>query len=347
MIKIRTEIIKISDLESGAGDIMRVGQALKNGLLAAFPTETVYGLGANALDERAVAGIFAAKGRPQDNPLIIHVPSFDWLALYCHRVPKIAKILADAFWPGPLTLIVRKNDAVPDIVTAGLKTVAVRCPAHPIARALIEAAGVPIAAPSANRSGRPSTTSARHVIEDLSGRVAFIIDGGDCGVGLESTTIDLTVSPPRVLRPGGVTLEQLRDVLGDVEIDPGLEDGTKTAKPKSPGMKYRHYAPIAPLTAVCGQPERSAAYILENAKPGDGVLCYDEFLPLFSGYKAAISFGRAASPEEQAHSLFDALRRFDSVDVGAIFAQCPGNEGLGYAIANRIKKAAGNRTVNV
>lgn len=346
MSNIDTEIIKITDIDKQAQDISRIGKALCRGALAAFPTETVYGLGANALDEGAVAGIFKAKGRPQDNPLIIHIPSAEWLPLYCIDIPDTAGLLADTFWPGPLTLIMKKAGVIPETVTAGLDTVAVRCPSHPVAKALIEAAGVPVAAPSANRSGRPSTTAVSHVIEDLNGLVDFIIDGGDCGVGVESTTIDLTVSPPRILRPGGVTAEQLRAVLGEVSLDAGLTGMLIEGEtPRSPGMKYRHYAPKASLTAICGEAEKSAGYILKTAHTGDGILCYEDFAYAFHGFEHVITYGASGDPAGQAHRLFAALRAFDSTPVTAIYAQCPSEEGIGLAVSNRLKKAAGFKVV--
>ena len=239
--------------------IARAAEILRGGGLVAFPTETVYGLGANGLDAAAVKKIFEAKGRPQDNPLILHVPSAQWLCRCCEDVPTIAYELARRFWPGPLTMILRRNPIVPDATTAGLDTVAMRCPDHPVALALLREAGVPVAAPSANRSGRPSCTCAQDVREDMDGRVDGIVDGGPCAVGVESTILDLTCDPPRLLRPGGLPLEELEAVLGHVEIDQAVTAPLKAGEqPKAPGMKYRHYAPKAPVTVVAGGPEASA-----------------------------------------------------------------------------------------
>lgn len=322
-------------------DIAEAAVLLKNGGLVGIPTETVYGLGANGLDPEAVNNIFLAKGRPQDNPLILHVPSADWLERWCVEVPEAAYRLAERFWPGPLTMILRRGPAVPDAVTAGLDTVGMRCPDHPVTRAIIRAAGVPIAAPSGNTSGRPSPTTAAHMLEDMDGKIDAIVDGGPCAVGVESAIIDLTVTPPRLLRPGGVTLEQLREVLGDVAVDAAVvRPMGEGERPRAPGMKYRHYAPKAPVTVVTGEPEKSAAYIAAHANAGDGVICFDEFAGQFPG-KTVERLGPSHDKGEQARRVFDALRAFDSTAVPAIWAQCPDPAGIGLAVANRLNKAAG------
>ncbi len=314
---------------------------IRRGGLLGIPTETVYGLGADALNEEAVKAIFEAKGRPQDNPLIIHVPSADWLERYCRDVPEEARRLAERFWPGPLTMILHRREIVPLRTTGGLETVGVRCPDHPVTLAIIEAAGVPIAAPSGNTSGRPSPTTAAHMIEDMDGRIDGIVDGGPCRVGVESTIIDLTVTPPRLLRPGGLPLEALEEVLGEVAVDKAvtrkLDDGER---PRAPGMKYRHYAPKAPVTVVTGAPARSAAYIREHLAENDGVICFSEYAGDFAGH-VVHDLGPAADRLAQAQHVFDALRTFDTTDVTGIFAQCPDDRGLGLAVGNRLKKAAG------
>ena len=326
--------------------IARAAEILRGGGLVAFPTETVYGLGANGLDAEAVKKIFKAKGRPQDNPLILHVPSAQWLCRCCEDIPTIAYELARRFWPGPLTMILRRNPIVPDATTAGLDTVAMRCPDHPVALALLREAGVPVAAPSANRSGRPSCTCAQDVREDMDGRVDGIVDGGPCAVGVESTILDLTCDPPRLLRPGGLPLEELEAVLGHVEIDQAVTAPLKAGEqPKAPGMKYRHYAPKAPVTVVAGGPEASAEEIARRLRPGDGVICFDEFAPRFAGHTVE-TLGPKGDKSVQAQRLFDALRAFDSVEVGQIYAQCPDHRGLGLAIGNRLKKAAGFHIVD-
>ena len=327
--------------ESDPNAVRDAAAILRRGGLLGIPTETVYGLGADALNEDAVSRIFLAKGRPQDNPLIIHVPDASWLERYCRDVPPAAYRLAERFWPGPLTMILPRRDIVPLQTTGGLETVGVRCPNHPVTLAIIEAAGVPIAAPSGNTSGRPSPTTAAHMIEDMDGRIDGIVDGGPCTVGVESTIIDLTVTPPRLLRPGGLPLESLRQVLGEVAVDKAVT-GLLAAgeRPRAPGMKYRHYAPHAPVTVVTGEPERSARRIQGLLSDTAGVICFDEYAPIFPGH-IIHKLGPAADKSAQARHVFDALRTFDGTDVTEIFAQCPDDGGLGLAVANRLKKAAG------
>ena len=321
--------------------IAQAADILRRGGLLAIPTETVYGLGANGLDENAVLHIFEAKGRPQDNPLILHIPDASWLTRYCEDVPDAAYKLAERFWPGPLTMILKKKPCVPLRTTGGLETVGMRCPDHAVTRAIIEASGVPVAAPSANTSGRPSCTTAEHVREDMWGKIDGIVDGGPCQVGVESTIIDLTVTPPQLLRPGGLPLESLRDALGEVMVDKAvtqkMNDGEK---PRAPGMKYRHYAPKAPVTVVTGGAKASARYLLTHAGEKSGIICFDEFTRLFDGH-IVHPLGASDDKRAQAQHVFDALRTFDETNVGEIWAQCPDSKGLGLAIGNRLKKAAG------
>ena len=325
--------------------IQQAAAILRHGGLLGIPTETVYGLGANALDETAVLHIFEAKGRPQDNPLILHVPGADWLELYCHDIPPVAYTLAERFWPGPLTMILPRRDIVPLRTTGGLETVGVRCPNHPMTLAIIREAGIPVAAPSGNTSGRPSPTTAQHMLEDMDGKINGIVDGGPCSVGVESTIIDLTVTPPRLLRPGGLPLEALEEVLGTVAVDKAvrqkLADGEQA---KAPGMKYRHYAPKAPVTVITGTPGASATYIAAHLTKHSGVICFDEYAPLFEGHTIH-RLGPAGDKLAQAQHVFDALRTFDGTDVTEIFAQCPDEGGLGLAVGNRLKKAAGFHVV--
>ena len=328
-------------------DIRTAAAILQAGGLVGIPTETVYGLGANGLSSAAVGKIFAAKGRPQDNPLILHVPDASWLARYCREVPDSAYTLAARFWPGPLTMILPRKDVVPDAVTAGLDTVGVRCPNHPVTLAIIRAADVPVAAPSGNTSGRPSPTRAEHMVEDMAGKIDAIVDGGPCGVGVESTIIDLTCTPPRLLRPGGLPLEALEGVLGEVAVDAALlRPLGEGEKPKAPGMKYRHYAPKAPVTVVLGEPSATADYIAAHLGEHTGVICFDEWAGRFAGHVVE-NIGSAARKDEQARRVFDALRAFDHTDVTEIYAQCPHEDGLGLAVANRLKKAAGFHAVEV
>lgn len=320
---------------------------LKKGGLLGIPTETVYGLGADGLNAGAVRRIFEAKGRPQDNPLILHIPSADWLERYCEAVPASAHTLAERFWPGPLTMILKRKPLVPDAVTAGLDTVGMRCPDHALCRTVIAAAGVPVAAPSGNASGRPSPTSMADMLEDMDGKIDGILDGGPCAVGVESTIIDLTADPPLLLRPGGVTLEQLREALGEVEMDGAVTRLLAAGeKPRAPGMKYRHYAPKAPVTVVKGNPLRVAEYIAAHVGAGSGIICFDEFADRFAGWPVA-RLGTVSDKAEQARRVFDALRHFDGTGVTEIWAQCPDDAGLGLAINNRLNKAAGFHIIEV
>lgn len=326
--------------------IQAAADILRRGGLVGIPTETVYGLGADGLNEDAVRRIFEAKGRPQDNPLILHVPEASWLDRCCVRVPQAAYQLAARFWPGPLTMILPRRDCVPLRTTGGLETVGVRCPDHPVTRAIIAAADTPIAAPSGNTSGRPSPTTAQHMVEDMRGKIEGIVDGGPCAVGVESTIIDMTVQPPRLLRPGGLPLEALEAVLGEVAVDDAVRrqmgDGER---PRAPGMKYRHYAPKAPVTTVTGSPHRTAAWIAAHLTENAGVICFDEYAPLFGGH-IVHRLGSKDDKLAQAKHVFDALRTFDETDVPEIFAQCPDEAGLGLAVSNRLKKAAGFHVVD-
>lgn len=338
---------KIFHPEQDKNAVAEAAAILRRGGLLGIPTETVYGLGADALNEDAVRRIYEAKGRPQDNPLIIHVSSADWLERYCQNVPPAAYRLAERFWPGPLTMILPRRDIVPLRTTGGLETVGVRCPDHPVTLAIIEAAGVPVAAPSGNTSGRPSPTTAQHMMEDMMGRIDGIVDGGPCAVGVESTIIDLTVQPPRLLRPGGLPLEALEQVLGEVAVDDAVRRKMgEGERPRAPGMKYRHYAPKAAVTVVTGPARRSAAYIREHLPQGAGVICFDEYAPLFTGH-IVHRLGSVDDKLAQAQHVFDALRTFDDTDVPEIYAQCPDESGLGLAVSNRLKKAAGFHVVDV
>ena len=333
--------------ENTKENIEKAAEIIRRGGLLGIPTETVYGLGANALNADACRRIYEAKGRPQDNPLIIHVPDASWLSRYCEKVPESAYRLAEAFWPGPLTMILLKKEIVPYRTTGGLETVGVRCPNHPVTLAVIAAADVPIAAPSGNTSGRPSPTSAADMLEDMDGKIDGIFDGGPCGVGVESTIIDLTCQPPRLLRAGGLPLEELERVLGTVLVDKCITQlMTDGERPRAPGMKYRHYAPKAPVTVVTGDGKKSAAYIAAHAPEGAGVICFSEFRAQFPGC-VVHELGPEGDKSEQARRVFDALREFDATDVTEIFAQCPDDAGLGLAIGNRLKKAAGFHVVEV
>ena len=313
---------------------------IKNGGLVAIPTETVYGLGANGLDPEAVAKIFIAKGRPQDNPLILHVAEVCEIEKLCHSIPAAAYRLAEKFWPGPLTMVLPARPSVPKCTTAGLPTVAVRCPDNAVTREIIRLSGCPIAAPSANISGKPSTTTAEHVIHDHNGKIEAVVDGGPCRVGVESTIVDLTEERPRLLRPGGITPEQLLEVLGDLVVDKAVTAQIdKDAVVKAPGMKYRHYAPDCQVVIVSGSREKAAAYIHAHYEPGDRVLCFEEELPLYANCDP-LSYGKESDVDTLSAGLFAALRVLDDPNVKLVFARCPVGGGVAYAVQNRLKKAA-------
>ena len=315
-------------------------EIIKSGGLVAIPTETVYGLGANGLDENAVAKIFEAKGRPQDNPLILHISGPEQIELFCHHIPQKAYDLAEKFWPGPLTIVLPAKNSVPKRTTGGLDTVAVRCPDSEVTREIIRLAGVPLAAPSANISGKPSTTTAQHVLHDHDGRIDAIVDGGPCRVGVESTIVDLTDERPRLLRPGGITPEELLEVLGDLIIDKAVTSQVdKDAVVKAPGMKYRHYAPSEPVVIVSGSREKAAEYIKAHFIPGDRVLCFEEELPLYAGCDP-LSYGKEADVNTLSAGLFGALRELDDPSIHQVYARCPVGGGVAYAVQNRLKKAA-------
>ena len=333
--------------------ITEAGSILKDGGLVAFPTETVYGLGGNALDEQAAEKIYAAKGRPSDNPLIVHIAEFEALNKIAAEIPEEAKMLADAFWPGPLTMIFQKTDLVPMGTTGGLNTVAVRMPDHPVALALIRAAGGYIAAPSANTSGRPSPTKAEHVIEDMDGKIEMVIDGGAVGIGVESTIVDVSSEVPTLLRPGAITIEMLRETLGQVDIDPViLGPVSGDIKPKAPGMKYRHYAPKADMTLVEGDMDKVVAYINEQTKKAEaegkkvGIICTEESRNLYPDGNLEV-IGSREHEETVAHNLFAVLRDFDARKVDCIFSESFSKDQLGQAIMNRLCKAAGYHIINV
>ena len=350
-MKKETIIIKIDEKNIIDEALNIAAEMLRDGGLVAFPTETVYGLGANAIDERAVSEIFVAKGRPSDNPLIVHISDLSQLDELVIDIPQKAHILMEKFWPGPLTLLFKKSEIVPMVTSGGLPTVAVRMPDNEIALKLIEKANLPIAAPSANTSGRPSPTSAEHVIEDLYGKIDIVIDGGMTGVGIESTVLDLTCDVPMILRPGGVTIEDLVEVLGNVEYDPAIETLSSDLKPKSPGQKYRHYSPKANMEIFSGNIDSMVKNINkkinEYIKKGlnVGIMATDETI---NSYKLQdnvseniISMGSRNKPNTIATNLFNVLRKFDKINVDIILSEGVEEVEIGKAIMNRMKKAAG------
>ena len=342
----KTIVVKSTSKDINEDDMLLAGKIIKEGGLVAFPTETVYGLGGDALNSQSSKKIYAAKGRPSDNPLIVHISKWESMDLISRDIPKEAKILADAFWPGPLTMIVKKSDAVPTETTGGLDTVAIRMPDHPVALKFIEAAGGYIAAPSANTSGKPSPTLASHVVDDMDGIIDMIIDGGEVGIGVESTIVDLTEGRPTILRPGYITEEMLERVLGPVDTDKTILDNNSGAKPKAPGMKYRHYAPKGDMMIIEGSQEEVVKAINDNVKAskekGDktGVLCTDETFDLIEA-DVKKSVGKREDEHEIARRLYRILREFDDENVTAIYSESFSSEGFGQAVMNRLMKAAG------
>lgn len=326
--------------------LKQAAQLLKRGELVAFPTETVYGLGADGTSEEAVTSIFQAKGRPADNPLIIHLADFEQISQWVESVPPLAETLIQSFCPGPLTIVIKHNGKLAPQVTAGLPTVAIRIPAHPIARALIALADRPIAAPSANRSGRPSPTNADHVWEDLQGRIALLIDGGPAEVGVESTVVDVTGDYPVILRPGGLPVEAIEEKVGYVVIDPGLQDLSQ--KPRSPGMKYRHYAPDHDMWLYQGDPSQMVENIQKRAdqlkKQGKrvGILTTEENRKKYSA-DLVLACGWRKKPETVAKNLFHTFHRFNVAQVDLILAESFPERGIFYSVMNRLKKASSSR----
>lgn len=334
-------------LKSGIdGDYDKAAEILKRGGLVAIPTETVYGLAANALDGETVKKIFAAKGRPGDNPLIVHVSSMEEIYPLVEKVPEKAKKLAEKFWPGPLTMIFKKSNLIPYEVSGGLETVAVRMPSHKDAREIIKRSGLPLAAPSANTSGRPSPTNARRVLEDMDGKIDAVFDGGNCEYGVESTVITLVGEAPTLLRPGGITYDQLREVLGEVNIDKGVlnpvDDSRKVA---SPGMKYKHYAPKAHVTIVKGSFEGFKKYVEEHSGEGCAVMCFEGEEKFFS--IPCVTYGTEKDHLSQSRRIFEALRETDSIGAKRVYARCPSTDEIGLAVLNRLLRAAAFEVIEV
>ena len=348
----KTEIVIQNEETPDPAALSRAGEIIKNGGLVAFPTETVYGLGGDALNPESSRKIYAAKGRPSDNPLIVHIARMEDLPLLVKEIPIKAKLLADAFWPGPLTMIFKKSDRVPSETTGGLDTVAVRYPSHKVAQAFISASGGYVAAPSANLSGKPSPTKAKYVREDMDGRIEMIIDGGDIRIGLESTIVDMTGEVPMILRPGFITKEMLEAVLGCVDTDRTILDANCKDRPKAPGMRYRHYAPKGDLTIVSGQGRQVIDEINRLVRQGQalnkktGVIAVSEDA---SFYQADVvkTIGSRQNEEEIGASLYRILREFDDENVELIYSESFSCEGFGAAIMNRLLKAAGHKTINL
>ena len=342
-----TIISKIDINNIDKNEIKRQAKLLSEGKTVIFPTETVYGLGANALDEDAVKKIYEAKGRPSDNPLIVHIYDKEEVYNLAENINEKAKTIMDKFWPGPITIILNKKDIVPYRTSGGLETVAIRMPSHLIAREIIKEAGVPIAAPSANISGRPSPTKADHVYEEMNGRVSGIVLGGDCNFGLESTVLDVTTENPMILRPGSITKEDLEKVIGEVLIDPSLERKEDNKKAKAPGMKYTHYSPDADVYIVSGNREETISKInslvVENNEKGlkTGVMCLEQNKNNYKG--EVVSLG--STLEEVGSNLFDVLRKMDKMNIDIVYSEEFSRNGVGQAIMNRLLKSAGYKTI--
>ena len=342
-----TKTVKIDENNIDLSLIKEAGEIIKSGGLVAFPTETVYGLGGDALNPESSKKIYAAKGRPSDNPLIVHICRIEDLYEIVEEVSEDAKKVMDAFWPGPLTLIFKKKDKVPYETTGGLDTVAVRFPIHPTAMAFIESSGGFVAAPSANLSGRPSPTLAKYVCEDLDGRVDMIIDGGNIPIGLESTIVDLTGDKPMILRPGFVSKEMLEEVLGEVCVDPTILDANSKERPKAPGMRYRHYAPKADMVIVRGANDRVVAKIKEMGQNKEcTVLCVSEHVKMYDGMKVK-DVGSENDYNEIAASLYRVLRECDDENTTLILSESFSDKGIGAAVMNRLIKAAGHKIIDV
>lgn len=350
--ELETRVVEINSNNPEEDLIKEAADFIIKGELVGFPTETVYGLGANGLDEKAIKKIFKAKGRPQDNPLILHVNSIEMLEALVEEISDKAYRCMEKFWPGPLTILFKKSSIVPDSITAGLDTVAIRMPSHKIALELIRLSNKPIAAPSANTSGKPSPTRAEHVIEDMQGKIPFIIDGGETGVGLESTVLDLTDDIPMILRPGGITLEDIIDVLGQCGIDPGLEDNINNIIPKSPGQKYRHYAPKAQMYVFSGDMDNVNREILNRAIDARsrgqrvGIMTTTENQEKFLDFDVEI-MGSSKDIETIAHNLFHLIRKLDEKNVDLILCQGVERDNMGLAIMNRLNKASGGNIIYV
>jgi L-threonylcarbamoyladenylate synthase len=350
----KTKILKLNTEDLQPGCLTQAADILRNGGLVAFPTETVYGLGANALDEMASIKIYEAKGRPSDNPLIVHISQVTDIEILAQEIPQKAYQLAEVFWPGPLTIILKKRDCVPNQTTGGLDTVGIRLPANQIARSLIAEAGVFVAAPSANLSGKPSTTAAEHVINDLSDKVDMIIDGGKATLGLESTIVDLSGKTPIILRPGCITKKMLENVIGNVEYDPAIliQDPDKDLVPKAPGMKYRHYAPEGKLTIYEGETElvidaiNLKARQMQESGNSVGIIATDETKALYR-YGEVKTIGSRKNETSIAAGLYGILREFDELHTEYIYTESFADNSLGQAIMNRLLKAAGYRIVKI
>ncbi|WP_373600209.1 L-threonylcarbamoyladenylate synthase [Paraclostridium bifermentans] len=344
---IKTEILDVRNLDNNYDNIIKGAKYLKEGNVVAIPTETVYGLAADAFNEDAIKKVFEVKGRPQDNPLLVHIYKLDQVYDICTNMPEEVEKVFESFWPGSVTLIFDKKDCISDTVTAGMKTVAVRFPKSDIARAIIKESGTLLVAPSANLSGKPSTTSASHCFNDLNEKIPCILDGGSCSIGLESTIIDMSTENPVLLRPGAISLDEIQNVIPNLVYEKKLLGVKEDEIPKAPGMKYRHYAPDVPVTLVEGDYSKTANYIKVNIKNNDVVICFDEFLNYFKYHKHTYRLGSYKTLNTAANRIFDLLRECDKLDIDHIYIQAPINIGLGNSILNRLEKASAGDIIHI
>ena len=343
----KTEILDVKDLNANYQNVVKGAEYLKKGEVVAIPTETVYGLAADAFNENAVKMIFKVKGRPQDNPLLVHIYRIEQVYDICKDIPKGAEKVFAAFWPGSVTLIFNKKECISDTVSAGMKTVGVRFPKSEIARAIIKESGTLLVAPSANLSGKPSTTSAEHCYNDLNGKIPCILDGGPCSIGLESTIIDMSTPDPILLRPGAISLDVIRKVIPNLIYKKDLLSVKENEIPKAPGMKYRHYAPDAPVTLVEGEYTKTYKWIKENANEHNAIICFEEFSKDFKDYSYVYSLGSFKNLNMAAQKTFDLLRKCDQLNVSHIYVQSPKNIGLGNSIINRLEKASAGDVIHI
>jgi L-threonylcarbamoyladenylate synthase len=343
----KTEVLNVQDLNKNYQNIIKGAEYLRNGAVVAIPTETVYGLAADAFNEKAIKRIFEVKGRPQDNPLLVHICRLEQVYDICQDISKDAEKVMAAFWPGSVTLIFNKRDCISSTITAGMKTVGVRFPQSEIARAIIKESRTLLVAPSANLSGKPSTTSAEHCYHDLNGKIPCILDGGLCSIGLESTIIEMSTSAPVLLRPGAISLDAIREVIPNLIYQKNLLSAKEGEIPKAPGMKYRHYAPDAPVTLVEGDYRKTAEWIKANATANDGVICFQEYWDDFQGYQHLYSLGSITTLNVAAQKTFDLLRECDQLNLHHIYIQAPANSGLGNSIINRLEKASAGDIIQV
>jgi L-threonylcarbamoyladenylate synthase len=342
-----TETLNVKDLNVNYKNIVKGAEYLRKGEVIAIPTETVYGLAADAFNETAIKKVFEVKGRPQDNPLLIHIYKLEQVYAICEGITKEAEKVFDAFWPGSVTLIFNKKVCISDTVTSGMKTVGVRFPKSEIARAIIKESGTLLVAPSANLSGKPSTTSAEHCSNDLNGKIPCILDGGSCLIGLESTIIDMSTPVPILLRPGAISLDDIRNVIPNLIYKKDLLSAKENEIPKAPGMKYRHYAPDVPVTLVEGDYIKTSKWIKENANQNDVIICFQEFLNEFKNYQHIYSLGSFKMLNIAARRIFDLLRECDKLNVSHIYIQAPNNCGLGNSIINRLEKASAGDIIHI